>query len=41
VQVAPGGDQEDLPIVIDHKFVINTTTPSLPHAGVDGIVNAT
>ncbi|KAK1667780.1 hypothetical protein QYE76_055939 [Lolium multiflorum] len=40
VQVAPGGDQEDLQIVIDHKFVINTATPSLPHAGVDGIVNA-
>ncbi|KAK1630999.1 hypothetical protein QYE76_005314 [Lolium multiflorum] len=40
VQVAPGGDQEDLQIVIDHKFVINTATPSLPHAGVDGIVSA-
>jgi hypothetical protein len=40
VQVAPGGDQEDLPIVINHKFVINTATPSLPHAGVDGIVSA-
>ncbi|KAK1626067.1 hypothetical protein QYE76_000382 [Lolium multiflorum] len=40
VQVAARGDQEDLQIVIDHKFVINTATPSLPHAGVDGIVNA-
>ncbi|KAK1662420.1 hypothetical protein QYE76_050579 [Lolium multiflorum] len=40
VQVAARGDQEDPQIVIDHKFVINTATPSLPHAGVDGIVNA-
>ncbi|KAK1697691.1 hypothetical protein QYE76_014388 [Lolium multiflorum] len=40
VQVAARGDQEDPQIVIDDKFVINTATPSLPHAGVDGIVNA-
>jgi hypothetical protein len=40
VQVAPGGDREDLQIVIDRKFVINTATPSLPHAGIDGIFDA-
>ncbi|KAK1666037.1 hypothetical protein QYE76_054196 [Lolium multiflorum] len=40
VQVAARGDQEDPQIVIDHKFVINTATPSLPQAGDDGIFNA-
>jgi hypothetical protein len=38
--VAAGGDREDLQIVIDHQFVINTAAPSLPHAGIDGIFNA-
>jgi hypothetical protein len=40
VQVAPGWDQEDLQIVCDHRIVVNTAAPSLPHAGIDGNCNA-
>jgi hypothetical protein len=39
MQVAPGGDREDLQIVCHRRIVIDTAASSLPHGGIDGICN--